>query len=133
MFTEQSEETSLWHAPAGAAFYRGLFGGKLVPARWLAEMKHTVPADPRRLWPGARYGLGLIASPLQCGGMWWGHSGTVPGGHRGLGAVTPDGRGIALALNKVPETDQAEADFRAVVDRAFCAGDITPHQIEESA
>ncbi|WP_328384456.1 beta-lactamase family protein [Streptomyces sp. NBC_00400] len=113
-------------------FYRGLFGGKLLPARWLAEMKHTVPADPQRLWPGARYGLGLIASPLQCGGMWWGHSGTVPGGHRALGAVTPDGRSIALALNKVPETDQAEANFRAIVDRAFCAGHRTPHQIEES-
>ncbi|MFE3884514.1 serine hydrolase domain-containing protein [Streptomyces lydicus] len=114
-------------------FYRGLFGGKLVPARWLAEMKHTVPADPRRLWPGARYGLGLIASPLRCGGMWWGHSGTVPGGHRALGAVTTDGRSIALALNKVPDTDRAEADFRAVVDSAFCAGDRTPHQSEESA
>ncbi|MFE1768175.1 serine hydrolase domain-containing protein [Streptomyces angustmyceticus] len=113
-------------------FYRGLFGGKLVPARWLAEMKRTVPADPRRLWPGARYGLGLIASPLSCGGMWWGHSGTVPGGHRALGASTPDGRGIALALTKVPDTDRAEDAFRAVVDRAFCAPGRT-HQPQETA
>ncbi|MFJ9470243.1 serine hydrolase domain-containing protein [Streptomyces caniferus] len=113
-------------------FYRGLFSGELVPARWLAEMRRTVPADPRRLWPGARYGLGLIASPLTCGGMWWGHSGTVPGGHRALGAVTPDGRSISLALTKVPDTDRAEADFRAVVDSAFCAGDRT-HQPKETA
>ncbi|GES32105.1 serine hydrolase domain-containing protein [Streptomyces angustmyceticus] len=112
-------------------FYRGLFGGRLVPAHWLAEMKRTVPADPRRLWPGARYGLGLIASPLSCGGMWWGHSGTVPGGHRALGASTPDGRGIALALTKVPDTDRAEDAFRAVVDRAFCAPGRT-HQPKET-
>ncbi|MEW2435743.1 serine hydrolase domain-containing protein [Streptomyces caniferus] len=113
-------------------FYRGLFGGELLSARWLAEMQRTVPADPRRLWPGARYGLGLIASPLTCGGMWWGHGGTVPGGHRALGAVTPDGRSISLALTKVPDTDRAEADFRAVVDSAFCAGDRT-HQLKETA
>lgn len=112
-------------------FYRGLFGGTLVPARRLAEMRRTVPADPRRLWPGARYGLGLIASPLSCGGAWWGHSGTVPGGHRALGAITPDGRSLALALTKVPDTDRAEAAFRAVVDRAFCAGSRT-HQPKET-
>ncbi|MFK8844369.1 serine hydrolase domain-containing protein [Streptomyces sp. Ac-502] len=102
-------------------FFRGLFGGELLPARWLAEMKRTVPADPDRLWPGARYGLGLIASPLECGGWWWGHGGTVPGGHRALGAVGPGGRGIALALTAIPGTEQAEADYRAAAETAFCA------------
>ncbi|WP_435846606.1 serine hydrolase domain-containing protein [Streptomyces chrestomyceticus] len=102
-------------------FFRALFGGKLLPARWLAEMKRTVPADPDRLWPGARYGLGLIASPLECGGWWWGHGGTVPGGHRALGAVGPGGRSIALALTAVPSTEQAEADYRATAETAFCA------------
>ncbi|MFI1256269.1 serine hydrolase domain-containing protein [Streptomyces netropsis] len=102
-------------------FFGALLGGKLLPARWLAEMKRTVPADPDRLWPGARYGLGLIASPLECGGWWWGHGGTVPGGHRALGAVGPGGRSVSLALNEVPDTDRAEEDFHAVVNTAFCA------------
>ncbi|MGW2177090.1 serine hydrolase domain-containing protein [Streptomyces sp. NPDC001732] len=106
-------------------FFRGLFGGRLVSARGLAEMKRTVPADPERLWPGARYGLGLIASPLTCGGMWWGHGGTVPGGHRALGAIGPDGRGVALALNKVPDSQQAETDFLAAVDAGLCPA---PHK-----
>jgi D-alanyl-D-alanine carboxypeptidase len=111
-------------------FYQGLFGGKLVPARWLAEMQRTVPADPDRLWPGARYGLGLVSSPLKCGGTWWGHGGTVPGGHRALGASGPGGRSIAIALNQVPDTDKAEADFRAVVDGAFCPTSRT-HSFQE--
>ncbi|MET9916044.1 serine hydrolase domain-containing protein [Streptomyces sp. NPDC006435] len=101
-------------------FFHGLFDGRLLPARWLAEMKRTVPADPQRLWPGARYGLGLISSPLSCGGRWWGHGGTVPGGHRALGAVGPDGSGVALALTKVPDTDRAEEEFLAAVDTALC-------------
>lgn len=108
-------------------FLGALFGGKLLPARWLGEMKRTVPADPDRLWPGARYGLGLIASPLECGGWWWGHGGTVPGGHRALGAVGPGGRSVALALNQVPGTDRAEEDFHAVVNTAFCAAGRTGH------
>ncbi|MCF3120963.1 serine hydrolase [Streptomyces arenae] len=103
-------------------FYRALLGGKLVPARWLAQMKRSVRADPDRLWPGARYGLGLISTPLECGGRWWGHGGTVPGGHRALGAVGPDGRSVALALNQVPLTKPGERDFRAVVNTALCAG-----------
>ncbi|MFH8518851.1 serine hydrolase domain-containing protein [Streptomyces gelaticus] len=107
-------------------FFRGLFGGRLVSAHGLAEMKRTVPADPERLWPGARYGLGLIASPLTCGGMWWGHGGTVPGGHRALGAIGPDGRGVALALNKVPDSQQAETDFLAAVDAGLCPTDRAP-------
>ncbi|MFF5804752.1 serine hydrolase domain-containing protein [Streptomyces sp. NPDC012746] len=113
-------------------FYGALFGGRLLPARWVAEMKRAVPADPDRLWPGARYGLGLIATPLECGGWWWGHGGTVPGGHRALGAVGPDGRGVALALNQVPATDEAERDFLAVVSTALCAAPGTQHP-EETA
>ncbi|MET9644480.1 serine hydrolase domain-containing protein [Streptomyces syringium] len=105
-------------------FFGALFGGKLLPARWLAEMKRTVPADPERLWPGARYGLALVGSPLECGGWWWGHGGTTPGGHRALGAVGPGGRSISLALNEVPGTTQAEEDLRAVVSTAFCADRI---------
>ncbi|MEU6388014.1 serine hydrolase domain-containing protein [Streptomyces sp. NPDC046939] len=101
-------------------FSTALLGGRLLPPAQLAEMRRTVAADPDRLWPGARYGLGLIASPLRCGGQWWGHAGTVPGGHRALTAVGPDGRGVAVALTQVPDTLQAEQDFLDVVETAFC-------------
>ncbi|MFF6806429.1 serine hydrolase [Streptomyces sp. NPDC012616] len=103
-------------------FFAALLGGRLLPAAQLAQMQRTVAADPDRLWPGARYGLGLISSPLPCGGLWWGHAGTVPGGHRALGAVGPGGRRVAVALNQVPPTEKAEDDFRAVVETALCEG-----------
>ncbi|SNX55957.1 D-alanyl-D-alanine carboxypeptidase [Streptomyces sp. TLI_55] len=103
-------------------FITALLGGRLLPADQLADMRRTVAADPDRLWPGARYGLGLIASPLRCGGQWWGHAGTVPGGHRALTAVGPGGRSVAVALNKVPDTLQAEQDFLDTVQTAFCEG-----------
>ncbi|WP_327186937.1 serine hydrolase domain-containing protein [Streptomyces sp. NBC_01334] len=103
-------------------FFDALLSGRLLPPDRLSEMKHTVAADPDRLWPGARYGLGLISSPLPCGGLWWGHAGTVPGGHRALGAVGPGGRRVAVAVNQVPSTEQAEEDFREVVRAALCEG-----------
>ncbi|MEU6553466.1 serine hydrolase domain-containing protein [Streptomyces sp. NPDC046915] len=103
-------------------FVTALLGGHLLPPAQLAEMRRTVPADPDRLWPGARYGLGLIASPLSCGGLWWGHAGTVPGGHRALTAVGPGGRSVAVALNQVPATLPAEQDFLDLVDKSLCTG-----------
>ncbi|MFJ4523575.1 serine hydrolase domain-containing protein [Streptomyces sp. NPDC088810] len=106
-------------------FATALSAGRLLPAPQLAEMRRTVAADPDRLWPGARYGLGLISSPLSCGGTWWGHAGTVPGGHRALVATGPGGRAVAVALNEVPATLQAELDFLDVVDKALCEGTST--------
>ncbi|MEU3459228.1 serine hydrolase domain-containing protein [Streptomyces sp. NPDC006733] len=101
-------------------FFGALLGGRLLPPAQLSLMQDTVAADPDRLWPGARYGLGLISSPLRCGGVWWGHAGTVPGGHRALGAVGPGGRRVAVVLTQVPSTEQAEEAFRDVIDAALC-------------
>ncbi|MFJ6555092.1 serine hydrolase domain-containing protein [Streptomyces luteogriseus] len=103
-------------------FAAALFDGRLLPEAQLAEMRRTVAADADRLWPGARYGLGLISTPLSCGGTWWGHGGTVPGGHRALIAVGPGGRSVAVALNKVPASLQAELDFLDLVDKSLCEG-----------
>ncbi|MFC8566090.1 serine hydrolase domain-containing protein [Streptomyces sp. NPDC057245] len=103
-------------------FATALFDGRLLPAAQLAEMRRTVEADPDRVWPGARYGLGLISTPLSCGGVWWGHAGTVPGGHRALVAVGPGGRSAAVALNQVPDSLEAELDFLDVVDKSLCEG-----------
>ncbi|MEV7983377.1 serine hydrolase domain-containing protein [Streptomyces sp. NPDC086519] len=102
-------------------FATALLGGRLLSGAGLAEMKRTVAADPDRLWPGARYGLGLISSSLSCGGVWWGHAGTVPGGHRALVAVGPGGHSVAVALNQVPDSLQAELDFQNLVDTSLCA------------
>ncbi|CAM5441671.1 Class A beta-lactamase-related serine hydrolase OS=Streptomyces alboniger OX=132473 GN=CP975_18970 PE=4 SV=1 [Streptomyces alboniger] len=101
-------------------FATALFDGRLLPAAQRAQMQRTVAADPDRLWPGARYGLGLISSPLSCGGTWRGHGGTVPGGHRALIAVGPGGRSVAVALNEVPASLQAELDFLDLVDKSLC-------------
>ncbi|MFI1565260.1 serine hydrolase domain-containing protein [Streptomyces sp. NPDC020490] len=51
-------------------FLRALLDGRLLPGRQLAKMKQTVPvsADVQKLWPGGRYGLGLVERPLNCGG-----------------------------------------------------------------
>ncbi|PPS69381.1 MULTISPECIES: serine hydrolase domain-containing protein [Streptomyces] len=103
-------------------FAAALFDGRLLPAAQLAEMRRTVEADADRLWPGARYGLGLISTPLSCGGTWFGHGGTVPGGHRALIAVGPGGRSVAVALNEVPASLQAELDFLDLVDKSLCEG-----------
>ncbi|WP_374106200.1 serine hydrolase [Kitasatospora sp. RG8] len=96
-------------------FLRGLFGGRLLPARRLAEMKRTVPADPELLWPGARYGLGLVAGPLECGGWWWGHGGTLPGGHRSLAAVGPGGRAGAASPSRSTRSPGARRPRRTTV------------------
>ncbi|MER5375703.1 serine hydrolase domain-containing protein [Streptomyces sp. NPDC002553] len=103
-------------------FATALFDGRLLPAAQLAEMRRTVEVDADRLWPGARYGLGLISTPLSCGGTWWGHAGTVPGGHRALVAVGPGGRSVAVALNEVPASLRAESDFLDLVDQSLCEG-----------
>lgn len=48
-------------------FLRALLAGRLLPTRQLAEMKQTVPvsAEVQQLWPGGRYGLGLVERPLS--------------------------------------------------------------------
>lgn len=100
-------------------YFDALLSGRLLPRRELAEMRRTVEADPDRLWPGARYGLGMIASPLECGGSWEGHGGSVPG-FRALQATTSDGRQLAMVINEIPPTEGAEAAFHHVIDTALC-------------
>jgi D-alanyl-D-alanine carboxypeptidase len=71
------------------------------------------------LWPGARYGLGLISTPLSCGGLAWGHGGDIPGYHT-RNAVTDDGRAVTVAVTAGP-TAQGPADrVQAIVDLGLC-------------
>lgn len=100
-------------------FFSALLGGRLLPAAQLAQMRTTVAADPDRVWPGARYGLGLISTPLGCGGRYWGHGGTTPGFETN-GGVAPDGRRVHLVLNQTVDTQQTFDDKLATVRTALC-------------
>ncbi|MEI5100671.1 serine hydrolase domain-containing protein [Streptomyces sp. PmtG] len=109
-------------------FFRALLTGRLLPARQLAEMKRTVPvsAEVQQLWPGGRYGLGLVERPLSCGGTYWGHEGG-DGGFITLNGVTDDGGRSAVvsmseARGDTPEHIlEQENAASALIDRALCA------------
>ncbi len=64
-----------------------------------------------------RYGLGLTSTPLSCGGVYWGHGGTIPG-YRTRGGVTGDGRAVNIAVTTIP-TGAAAQHQAAAVD-ALC-------------
>ncbi|MCZ0980275.1 serine hydrolase [Streptomyces diastatochromogenes] len=106
---------------------RALLGGRLLPARQLAEMRRTVPvsAEVRQLWPGGRYGLGLVERPLSCGGSYWGHEGG-DGGFITLNGVTRDGARSAVVSMSEARGDQPEHILAqenaasALIDHALC-------------
>ncbi|MFI2761793.1 serine hydrolase domain-containing protein [Streptomyces echinatus] len=109
---------------------RALLAGRLLPARQLAEMKRTVPvsAEVQQLWPGGRYGLGLVERPLTCGGTYWSHEGG-DGGYITLNGVTDDGRrSVAVSMSEArgdtPEHILGQENAAgALIDHALCAGD----------
>jgi D-alanyl-D-alanine carboxypeptidase len=108
-------------------FYQALVAGKLLPATQLAEMETTVPAPGLTdIWPGVRYGLGLMEIPLSCGGGYFAHGGDLPGYSTREG-VTEDGKRIAVA----EETgDGHNADLSTehamdtLVDQELCAPSV---------
>lgn len=102
-------------------FFAALLGGQLLDPVRLAALTQTVPADPDRLWPGARYGLGIISTPLaDCGGaLYWGHGGTTPG-FRTLGGVTADGRRAQLVVNDEPASYESWQAVSATLHAALC-------------
>ncbi|MEV5508716.1 serine hydrolase domain-containing protein [Streptomyces orinoci] len=110
-------------------FLRALLAGRLLPARQLAEMKQTVPvsAEVQQLWPGGRYGLGLVERALTCGGTYWSHEGG-DGGYITLNGVTDDGRRSAVVSMSEARGDTQdhisaqEKAASALIDHALCAG-----------
>jgi D-alanyl-D-alanine carboxypeptidase len=108
-------------------FFRALLAGGLLPPAQLTVMKRTVPisADVEQIWPGGRYGLGLVRRPLPCGGSYWGHDGGDAGSITATG-VTGDGRRSAVvsmstALGSSPDhylRQQRAAD--TVIQNALC-------------
>ncbi|MEV4257460.1 D-alanyl-D-alanine carboxypeptidase, partial [Spirillospora sp. NPDC049652] len=65
------------------------------------------------------YGLGLIQTPLTCGGTWTGHAGGVPG-FGTVAGVGPGGRAVAVSLNADPDSLQAQNHMLDVVQAALC-------------
>nr|WP_037889638.1 serine hydrolase domain-containing protein [Streptomyces sp. NRRL S-87] len=99
-------------------FFTALLGGRLLPAAQLAQMRTTVPAEDT-FGPGARYGLGIASRPLSCGGLYWGHGGSIPG-YETRGGVTEDGRAAAIAVTAQPVDEAPLQRAERLVDTALC-------------
>jgi D-alanyl-D-alanine carboxypeptidase len=92
-------------------------------------MKQTVPvsAEVQQLWPGGRYGLGLVERPLSCGGTYWSHEGG-DGGYITLNGATDDGRLSAVVSMSEARGDtlehilEQENAASALIGHALCAG-----------
>ncbi|MGP3683693.1 serine hydrolase domain-containing protein [Streptomyces sp. IBSNAI002] len=102
-------------------FFSALVGGKLLRSAELAEMRTTVAVpDGTGLGPGVRFGLGLTSTPLTCGGLAWGHGGTIHG-YATRNAVTDDGRAAAVAVTSLGNgTPDSPDPAQALVDAALC-------------
>ncbi|MEU6425035.1 serine hydrolase domain-containing protein [Microbispora sp. NPDC046973] len=100
-------------------FFTALLGGKLLEPEQLAQMRTTVDASSG-LWPGARYGLGLVSTPLSCGGLAWGHGGDIMG-YSTTDAATDDGRAATIAVTQLPGDATALGHLMSALDTALCS------------
>ncbi|WP_420717272.1 serine hydrolase domain-containing protein [Streptomyces sp. WM6378] len=100
-------------------FFSALLGGRLLAAPQLKEMQKTVPATAP-FGPNTRYGLGLLSTPLSCGGVYWGHGGSFPG-YETRGGATNTGRAANVAVTLQPTDPAAMKPVDALVDKALCS------------
>ena len=82
-------------------FFQAVFDGRLLTQASIDEMKNGAVDASSYLGPGTVYGLGLIGTPLSCGGTSWGHGGTTPG-YQTDSAVGPDGTAVTVAVTALP-------------------------------
>ncbi|MFI7455425.1 serine hydrolase [Nonomuraea sp. NPDC049714] len=108
-------------------FFSALNGGKLLPARLLAEM--------RTPHPKLGYGLGVFVQDLGPGcGTVYQHKGSPPHGYGALMYSSPDGRTtVTGSVTWVDEATRGPAkDFQKLVDtlveEVFCDGQGGPPQ-----
>nr|WP_226598564.1 serine hydrolase domain-containing protein [Streptomyces violascens] len=99
-------------------FFSALLGGRLLHPAQLKEMRTTVPAGSP-FAPNTRYGLGLLSTPLSCGGVYWGHGGSFPG-YETRGGATDKGRAANVAVTLQPTDPKAMPRVEALVDKALC-------------
>ncbi|WP_232621487.1 serine hydrolase domain-containing protein [Actinomyces naeslundii] len=82
-------------------FFQAVFDGRLLTQASIDEMKNGAVDASSYLGPGTVYGLGLIGTPLSCGGTSWGHGGTIHG-YQTDNAVGPDGTAVTVAVTALP-------------------------------
>ncbi|WP_345701721.1 serine hydrolase domain-containing protein [Kitasatospora terrestris] len=102
-------------------FFGALAGGDLLRPAELTEMQRTVDAG-KPFAPGSQYGLGLVSTPLSCGGVYWGHGGSIPG-YETRGGATADGLTATVAITVQPGDDATARHLEAAVDTALCAAE----------
>lgn len=115
------------------AFYRNLLGGNLLRPEELAQMRTTVPVEgvTALAWPGAGYGLGILAVPLSCGGTQWMHNGGQTGYLTNAGVTEDGGRSAVVSLSGTLSVEGVEhsdgfAQLSAanrLLDNALCGKD----------
>ncbi|WHT23272.1 serine hydrolase [Crossiella sp. CA-258035] len=86
-------------------FWTALLTGELLAPAQLAELKRTVPDE---LSDG--YGLGVERYRPAPGLLAWGHSGSMPSGHKFRNAITDDGRRAVTLLIGTESFDSAKVD-----------------------
>ena len=107
-------------------FFQAVLDGRLLTQSSIDEMKKGVDTDKA----GVVYGLGLIGTPLSCGGTSWGHRGGIHG-YRTVSAVGPDGTAVAVAVTAMPSAiadqsnlyssyNEKDGKINEVVDAALC-------------
>ncbi|MFC9249339.1 serine hydrolase domain-containing protein [Streptomyces sp. NPDC057136] len=98
-------------------FFTALLAGRLLPKAQLDQMRTTVPAS-HPFPAGARYGLGLVSTPLSCGGVYWGHGGSMTG-YETRGGATEEGRAANVAVTTQPSQATKER-MDGIVDTTLC-------------
>jgi CubicO group peptidase (beta-lactamase class C family) len=101
-------------------FFQSLVRGELLAPASLAVMQDTRSID-HPAFPGSEYGLGLVWSPLSCGGGYWHHPGDTFGYWVWTGVNADGERSVALVMNSPPQSADVNAAATALVDHALCA------------
>ncbi|MGW1680597.1 serine hydrolase domain-containing protein [Saccharopolyspora sp. NPDC002376] len=101
-------------------FLTALLNGELLKPEQLEQMRTTVDAPAFDTTGSTRYGLGIAAIKLSCGGTAWTHGGDAPG-YTTRNAATEDGRAATVvvtgALTSLPTAQHVEQ----ALDTALCA------------
>ncbi|MBB5913247.1 D-alanyl-D-alanine carboxypeptidase [Nocardia transvalensis] len=104
-------------------FLAALLNGRLLHPTELQAMTTTRPTgDPS----GNAYGLGLISTPLPCGGLYWGHDGDIPG-FSTVSGTTPAGHTATIMTTLAPGGPDAQSkDMRTALAAALCTAPAEP-------
>ena len=106
--------------PDLSTFIAALIGGKLLPAKQMAELETVVPQDSTS---ANYYGLGIGEQKLSCGKTVWVHNGGVLG-YRSYWLSNADGtQQVLLAANEFhgSEATQGQTDTQTALANAYCA------------